>query len=269
MDIRDEILRSVVIHYISDATPIGSAQLQRDYDLEISSATIRNHFKKLVLDGMLEQLHSSSGRIPTHDALIAFWTDELEDEENRPLVIQSRKLLEYQARRYHIYATLHKDRPNRLLEVTGLGQHLVLSFETGAVLVAANAAVERFLSEFKGLDMNDLIKIARQMGITEVTRKLMAYIRAESFERFNQGALIELAGQTPEWAAEYFDEYYDGDAVYWLDHGITIDGTVPAGCIVGKQYCRLDGEEFTLTYMGEASKDFRTFLTSIEGGRVL
>ncbi len=266
---KNEILRSVVIHYISDATPIGSAQLQKDYALNVSSATIRNYFQRLVVDGMLEQLHSSSGRIPTQDALIAFWIQELSRYQQHVLPIRSRELLGQVARHFGLYVMLHSDRPDHLQEIGLAGRHLVLHFEKGAVLVPHNKAVERFLGEFKGLDMHDLIKVAAQMGITEVVRSLQEFVRVHSFERFNPQALIELADRHPAWGETHFDDYYNGRAVYRLRQSVVADASVPSGCIAGKQYCRLDGQDYTLTYLGEASRDFRKFLTLIQGGSSL
>ena len=77
MDIKDDILQSVVIHYIREESPIGSKQLQQDFELLVSTATIRNYYKKLVDEGLLVKVHSSSGKIPTYDALVNYWTTTL------------------------------------------------------------------------------------------------------------------------------------------------------------------------------------------------
>lgn len=262
MSIKDEILRSVVIHYIGDETPIGSVQLQKEYALDISSATIRNHFKKLVLEGMLEQLHSSSGRIPTNEALIAFWTNEIKGD--RPLRIGSAETLKRSAERFNIYVSLHSDREDRLVKAEAYDEkYVILSFESGAVMIPYNRAVERFLREFSGLEMRELILLSKQMGINELTRVLLRFKHEHGFARFNKAALIGIADKDPEWSEKYFDYYYDGEAAFWLHNGVTIDHTVPAGCLVGRQHCQLDGEEYIMTYMGEVSRDYRSFLSSL------
>ena len=196
MSIKDEILRSVVIHYIGDETPIGSVQLQKEYALDISSATIRNHFKKLVLEGMLEQLHSSSGRIPTNEALIAFWTNEIKG--NRQLQIGSVETLKRSAERFNIYVSLHSDRENRLVKAEAYDEkYVILSFESGAVMIPYNRAVERFLREFAGLEMRELILLSKQMGIGDLTRALLLFMHEHGFVRFNKDALIEIAHKNP------------------------------------------------------------------------
>lgn len=59
------ILQAIIDDYISTAEPIGSRTIARKYDLGVGSATIRNEMADLELLGYLEQLHTSSGRIPS------------------------------------------------------------------------------------------------------------------------------------------------------------------------------------------------------------
>jgi heat-inducible transcriptional repressor len=64
---RDIILR-IVDQYISSAHPIGSLYLVEKYQLNVSSATIRNIMALLEEEGFVYQPHSSAGRIPTEQA---------------------------------------------------------------------------------------------------------------------------------------------------------------------------------------------------------
>jgi len=262
MSIRDEILRSVVIHYIEDETPIGSVQLQKDYELDISSATIRNYFKKLVFEGMLEQLHSSSGRIPTNGALVAFWIDELKSD--LVFKIRSFERLEESAKKYGIFALLHRDEENKLIRVDSFNkEYIVLKFENCNVLIGYNSVVERFLKEFGNLGMKELLKISMQMGISELSDALMLSIRETSYMNANKQVLIEIAHNDPAWSKKYFDSYANGDIAFLLHNGVNIDNTVPSGCIVGKQSCKVEEMDFTMTYMGESLRNFRGFLSSL------
>jgi heat-inducible transcriptional repressor len=59
------ILIALVELYISTARPVGSQALKEYGFEELASATIRNYFASLEEQGLLEQSHSSSGRIPT------------------------------------------------------------------------------------------------------------------------------------------------------------------------------------------------------------
>ena len=66
MDERKErILQAIVTDYIESAEPVGSRTLARKHDLGVSPATIRNEMADLEMLGYLEQIHTSSGRIPS------------------------------------------------------------------------------------------------------------------------------------------------------------------------------------------------------------
>ena len=62
---KQRILQAIINDYVSTAEPIGSRTIARKYDLGVSPATIRNEMADLELLGYLEQLHTSSGRIPS------------------------------------------------------------------------------------------------------------------------------------------------------------------------------------------------------------
>jgi heat-inducible transcriptional repressor len=59
------ILWATIRHYIATAEPVGSKTLAQEYDLKISSATIRNILGRLEKSGLLYQPHTSAGRIPS------------------------------------------------------------------------------------------------------------------------------------------------------------------------------------------------------------
>ena len=62
---KKRVLQAIVDDYIESAEPVGSRTLARKYDLGVSPATIRNEMADLEMLGYLEQLHTSSGRIPS------------------------------------------------------------------------------------------------------------------------------------------------------------------------------------------------------------
>ena len=59
------ILKATIQHYIATAEPVGSKILAQEYDLKVSSATIRNAMGRLEDAGLLYQPHISAGRIPS------------------------------------------------------------------------------------------------------------------------------------------------------------------------------------------------------------
>ena len=62
---KKKVLRSVVDLYIRTAEPVGSKAIAELPDMKYSSATIRNEMADLTALGLLEQPHTSAGRIPS------------------------------------------------------------------------------------------------------------------------------------------------------------------------------------------------------------
>ncbi|MBQ5615360.1 MAG: HrcA family transcriptional regulator, partial [Peptococcaceae bacterium] len=60
-----KILEAVVLDYIETAEPVGSRTISKKYDLGVSSATIRNEMADLEEMGLIEQPHTSAGRVPS------------------------------------------------------------------------------------------------------------------------------------------------------------------------------------------------------------
>lgn len=62
---RDKLLKLIVEDFIKTAEPVGSNYLIKKYNLQVSSATIRNEMNSLEKEGLLEKTHTSSGRVPS------------------------------------------------------------------------------------------------------------------------------------------------------------------------------------------------------------
>lgn len=66
MDARKQrILEAIVALYASDGEPVGSGLLANYFDMALSSATLRNEMAVLTKLGLLEQPHTSAGRVPS------------------------------------------------------------------------------------------------------------------------------------------------------------------------------------------------------------
>lgn len=64
-DRKIKILEAIITDYIATAEPVGSRTIAKKYDLGISPATIRNEMSDLEEMGLIEQPHTSAGRIPS------------------------------------------------------------------------------------------------------------------------------------------------------------------------------------------------------------
>ena len=76
---QSDILKSVVEHYLEYGEPIGSKTIV-EMGFNLSSATIRSEMSDLELVGLLEQPHTSAGRIPSHKGL-RYYIDNLMSRE--------------------------------------------------------------------------------------------------------------------------------------------------------------------------------------------
>lgn len=75
-DRQQHILWATIRHYIATAEPVGSKTLVEEFDLGVSSATIRNVMVVLEKSGLLYQPHTSAGRIPS-DSGYRIYVDQL------------------------------------------------------------------------------------------------------------------------------------------------------------------------------------------------
>ena len=80
-DRKRKILQVIIDDYINTAEPVGSRTLARKYEIGLSSATIRNEMADLEELGLLEQLHTSSGRRPSDEGY-RFYVDEILKDKN-------------------------------------------------------------------------------------------------------------------------------------------------------------------------------------------
>lgn len=62
---KQKILAAVVEIYIASGEPVGSKSVCDALDFNVSSATVRNELSELNELGLLEQPHTSAGRVPT------------------------------------------------------------------------------------------------------------------------------------------------------------------------------------------------------------
>lgn len=75
-----KILQAIIEEYINTAEPVSSGALMEKYDLNCSSATIRNEMADLEKQGFLDKVHTSSGRIPSAKGY-RFYVDELMQDD--------------------------------------------------------------------------------------------------------------------------------------------------------------------------------------------
>lgn len=87
------VLWATVRQYVATARPVGSGALLEEYELNVSSATIRNAMGRLEKVGLLYQPHTSAGRIPS-DSGYRTYVDQLLTPTDAPSREIARRLTE-------------------------------------------------------------------------------------------------------------------------------------------------------------------------------
>ncbi len=77
------VLYAIINSYINSAEPIGSRTITKQYDLGVSSATIRNEMSDLEELGYLNKPHSSAGRIPSDKAYRLYVNEILKNKKSK------------------------------------------------------------------------------------------------------------------------------------------------------------------------------------------
>ena len=78
---KKKILQAIIDEYIKSAEPVSSGTIAQKYNLNYSSATIRNEMADLEKEGYLDKPHTSSGRVPSAMGY-RLYVDELLKEDD-------------------------------------------------------------------------------------------------------------------------------------------------------------------------------------------
>ena len=89
MDARKQrVLQAIVALYGLEGEPVGSSVLANYFDMAVSSATLRNEMAALTKLGLLEQPHTSAGRVPSAKGY-RYYLDNLLTAAVQPLMAAS------------------------------------------------------------------------------------------------------------------------------------------------------------------------------------
>jgi transcriptional regulator of heat shock response len=105
-----KILSAVIEEYTKTAVPVGSKFLSDKHFVDVSSATIRNDMAHLEDEGYLQQMHISSGRVPT-DKGYRYFVEEIMGDRQLSKKDQNKlqaELLKMQAKNNRLSRTTAK-----------------------------------------------------------------------------------------------------------------------------------------------------------------
>lgn len=257
---REIILEAIIQEYLNSGEPIGSSELQKCMDIEISPSTIRIYLNRLSQEGALVQLHVSSGRVPTNDALVQYWIDKL--NPSMALEIQSKEKLQNSVDEYGLFCLAQKSSKEYLKEIIEVsGRFLILTFDTKEVVLKYSEQVHRFLSNLIGSEMRELKTISAQVGLYELYDKLQQILSHEPLISVGENHLYEIAKAKSD--KSFVEQFLDHEFSFGLKEGIYFDGFVPHGCLAVKQLATIEDEDASLFYFGEIGSNFESFLNGV------
>ncbi len=143
---KKKILSAAVEEYIKTGEPVGSKAIVNCLDISVSSATVRNELSELAEMGLLNQPHTSSGRVPTHSGY-RFYVDRLMNECD---------IDEYQRRRIDTMWGIHFNDPEKLLEKAGT---ILADITNCAVVSSTPSSEDAFIKKI------DLLPVSKKTAI--------------------------------------------------------------------------------------------------------
>ena len=175
---KKKVLQAIVEEYINSAEPVSSKAILSGYDLECSSATIRNEMSELEKIGFLDKTHTSSGRIPSSKGY-RYYIDELINDEDISLE-EIRYISSKLENKVNEIENLTKITANTISEVThytavsiGANTKMQLIQEIKFISIGTNMLMAIILTE-EGLIKETLIKF--EENITEKQVETINYI---------------------------------------------------------------------------------------------
>ncbi|WP_121021435.1 HrcA family transcriptional regulator [Helicobacter vulpis] len=261
MGIKKEWLLDAFIRaYLSSHTPIGSESLRAfvrtHQNRQISSATIRNHFKRLTKQGVLCQSHSSAGRIPTPQALKDYWRAKL--NPCMPLEVDLKRL-EQASAHYGICSIVEFYEKARLQAVHNHAyKWLILDFGALQISLDYHRKLEDFLSTLVGLECQAIRQIALSVCAMRLARQIEHFYQKRLY--FGLGFLIPLSAQG---AQGLLLEMLGGRIFRYLKEGLYFESLLPLGFLGVLQPIKTQGEETKMLCVGGLEQNFEGFYHAI------
>jgi heat-inducible transcriptional repressor len=227
---KQRVLEAIIKDYVATAEPVGSRTIARKYNLGVSSATIRNEMADLEEMGLIEQPHTSAGRIPSQlgyryyvDCLMEAYnlTDEEQVQIQRKflqktrdleqMVLETSKLLS-QFTNYTAMVTGPIPIQGRFKQI----QLIQLQSQTALLLAVteSGAVIHKMLEFPEPVSAADLYQVsqtfnAKLQGVTfdEIRKTLLKELYAElQQQREILNTTLELLDEylhSPEWEKVY------------------------------------------------------------------
>ena len=260
MNKKEIILNSVIKEYLKKNAPIGSTELKAKLDLDISASTIRVYFKKLSYEGILMQLHTSSGRVPTWIALKRYWKEQFDEVDK--IKVSSIEELRNWVKEFDIYCMLQLKNDLKLSEIINVeDRFLLIVFEDKSVVLKYNEKVERFLNSLIGYDMSKVKDISINVGLYELKKKIENLLMENIVLKEKEEVLYEMAKNSSFY--QNIKSFMNSSLFDNLQNGVYFEELVPQGYMAIKCNTTVDKKDADLFCLGKANKDYKEFIRAI------
>ncbi len=226
--------------------------------MQIPASTIRVYFKKLVDEGNLTQLHVSSGRIPTNDAMKGYWLDRIDVSE--PIYIGDAENFSKIVDDFRLYCSINSNVGETLDEIIKVeDRFLLLILGEEQIVLKFDENLGLFLEQIKGVNLWELKQISLQMRLDELSEKLDHLVATKVLFKKGEKLIFDLQEQNKL--------SFDLNNSFTLDEGVFFDDILPDGYMALKTPAVFQGEITHLFCLGELYTDFESFLRRINERR--
>ncbi|EAH8201730.1 HrcA family transcriptional regulator [Campylobacter lari] len=251
---KDLILKTIIEAYLDGNTPVGSNELNNK--VSIPASTIRVYFKKLSDEGILTQLHISSGRIPTIKAMKDYWHEQLLEEE---VSIDDLSILEFLLNKFEIYALVYGGDELVLNDIGVLNnKFIILDFIDDELVLKFSQDAFLFLQRLVGLRLQDIENLAFKVNFFELLEKIAMLKQTKIYYRYNEKKAYQI------YQNDEFAKLLSPQIGFYFNDKLQFDPLFEEGFMGLKLKSTFLGKESSVVFAGSVYSDFKSMLNIIK-----
>ncbi|MFQ6342158.1 HrcA family transcriptional regulator [Campylobacter sp. VTCC 70190] len=256
-DKKDLILDSIIQTYLLGNAPIGSSEL--NLNLCIPASTIRVYLKRLSDEGLITQLHISSGRIPTILTMQNYWQNFWEKEQDKDINIKNENFLKELSREFEIYCLIYGGRSLMLEDVLELNaKFIVLDFKEEELVLKYEKQTLDFLQSLIGLDLFSIEKIAFRVHFVELIEKITSLRQNLIYCRSNEKRAYQI------YQNDEFVKLLDCGVHRYFKESLEFEPLFKEGFMGLKVDARFLDEDVNIILAGSVYTDYKKILQYIK-----
>lgn len=256
-DKKDLILDSIIQTYLLDNAPIGSSEL--NLNLCIPASTIRVYLKRLSDEGLITQLHMSSGRIPTILTMQNYWQNYWKKEQSESISIKNETFLKELSKEFEIYCLVYGGRNLVLKEVFNLNtKFIVLDFEDKELVLKYEKEAWEFLQSLIGLELFSIENIAIKVSFVELVKKIASLRQNLIYYRSNEERAYEI------YQNDEFVKLLDCGVHHCFKESLEFEPLFREGFMGLKVDAQFLGEDANIILAGSVYTDYKKILKHIK-----